>query len=206
LSYVGDIASGRVTTAQPTASPLRGADLATIPNLLSLARIAGFSLSVGLYLRGHGWPAVAIGIAAGLTDHLDGYLARRLRQETALGALLDQAADSFTTAILLAMLALAGGAPLAFLGVFLLREFWVGAVRRYGAAQGIDIPSNALGKWATALLYLSILAVGVAILPEFPGAYAPPLRAAGLAGLGFGLAVSCLAAWHYTRALTRRAA
>ena len=69
----------------------------------------GVTLSVVLYLRGHGWLAVAIGMVAGLTDHLDGYLARRLKQETALGAMLDQAADSFTTAILLAMLAVMDG-------------------------------------------------------------------------------------------------
>jgi CDP-diacylglycerol---glycerol-3-phosphate 3-phosphatidyltransferase len=47
---------------------------------------------------------VVLGTAACRTDHLDGYLARRWSQESVLGAMLDQAADSFTTAIAMAML------------------------------------------------------------------------------------------------------
>ena len=73
--------------AQSIATLLNGAGLATIPNLLSFARIVGVTLAVILYLGGHGWVAVAIGTVAGVTDHLDGYLARRLKQETALGAM-----------------------------------------------------------------------------------------------------------------------
>lgn len=188
-------------SAPSAAGPIKGADLATIPNLLSIARIAGFAVAVMLYLSGHGWPAVALGVAAGLTDHLDGYLARRLGQVTPLGALLDQVADSFTTAILLAALMIAADAPFAFLAVFLLREFWVGAVRRYAATQGIDIPSNAFGKWATAVLYLAILAAGMAVLPGVPEALATPLHSAGLTAIGAGLAMSCFAAWRYTTAL-----
>lgn len=183
------------------AGSIKGADLATIPNLLSIARIAGFAVAVALYLSGHGWSAAALGVAAGLTDHLDGYLARRLGQETALGAMLDQVADSFTTAILLAALVVAADTPFVFLAIFLLREFWVGAVRRHGAARGIDIPSNVLGKWATAVLYLAILATGVAVLPGVPGGLAAPLHSAGLTAIGAGLAMSCFAAWRYTAAL-----
>lgn len=202
MSYLPDGAPDQMLSIHPATSPLKGADLATIPNLLSIARIAGFALAVALYLSGHGWPAMALAAAAGVTDHLDGYLARRLRQETALGALLDQAADSFTTAILLAMLVVAAGVPFAFLAIFLLREFWVGAVRRYGAAQGIDIPSNAFGKWATAVLYVAILAVGGAVLPGIPEGLVGPLHSAGITAIGAGLAMSCFAAWRYTTALT----
>jgi len=183
------------------AGPIKGADLATIPNLLSIARVAGFAVAVTLYLSGHGWPAVALGVAAGLTDQLDGYLARRLGQVTPLGALLDQVADSFTTAILLAALVIAADAPFAFLAIFLLREFWVGAVRRIGAMQGIDIPSNAIGKWATGVLYLAILVAGAAVLPGVPGTLATPLHSAGLTAIGAGLAMSCYAASRYTMAL-----
>lgn len=143
---------------------------------------------------------------AGLTDHLDGYLARRLKQETALGAMLDQAADSFTTAILLAMLVVMGGIPFAYLAIFLLREFWVGTVRRYGASVGIEIPSNALGKLATAVIYWAILAVAVAILPDMPAQVATVLHWIALAGLGVGLAMSCVTGWRYTMALVDRTA
>jgi cardiolipin synthase len=192
--------------AQPMSTLIKGADLATIPNLLSFARIAGVTLSVILYLEGHGWLAVVIGTVAGLTDHLDGYLARRLKQETALGAMLDQAADSFTTAILLAMLVVTGGIPFAYLVIFLLREFWVGTVRRYGASVGIEIPSIALGKLATAVIYWAILTVAVVILPDMPERFVTPLHWIGLAGLGVGLAMSCVTGWRYTMALVDRTA
>jgi cardiolipin synthase len=187
--------------AQPVATLLKGAGLATIPNLLSFARIVGVTLAVILYLGGHGWLAVAIGTVAGLTDHLDGYLARRLKQETSLGAMLDQTADSFTTAILLAMLVVTGGIPFAYLVIFLLREFWVGTVRRYGATVGIEIPSIALGKLATAVIYWAILTVAVVNLPDIPARVVTPVHWIGLVGLGVGLAISCLTGWRYTIAL-----
>jgi CDP-diacylglycerol--glycerol-3-phosphate 3-phosphatidyltransferase len=187
--------------AQPISTLITGRDLMTIPNLLSLFRIAGVTLAVILYLGGHGWLAVVIGTVAGLTDHLDGYLARRLKQETTLGAMLDQAADSFTTAILLAMLVLTNGIPFAYLVIFLLREFWVGTVRRYGASMGIEIPSIALGKLATAVIYWAILLVAVAVLPDMPAWVVTPAHWFGLVGLGVGLAISCLTGWRYTMSL-----
>jgi CDP-diacylglycerol--glycerol-3-phosphate 3-phosphatidyltransferase len=195
-----------IVNARPAPTLISGSDLATIPNLLSFARIVGIILSVVLYLRGFGWLGVAIGTVAGLTDHLDGYLARRLNQETALGAMLDQAADSFTTAILLAMLVVMDGIPFAFLVIFLFREFWVGSVRRYGALSGIDIPSNALGKVATAVIYWSILVVAVVILREMPSAVASPLHWIALTGLGAGLVMSCTTGWRYTMNLVDKAA
>lgn len=191
---------------QPVPTLISGRTLRTIPNLLSFARIAGVTLSVILYLGGHGWLAVVVGTVAGLTDHLDGYLARRLKQETALGAMLDQAADSFTTAILLAMLVVMGGIPFAYLVIFLLREFWVGTVRRYGVSVGIEIPSNALGKLATAVIYWAILIVAVAILPEMHMRVGTGLHWIALVGLGVGLAMSCLTGWRYTMALAGRTA
>ncbi len=83
---------------------IRAADFTTLPNLVSLARIVGVSAAVLLYFAGYPRVTVVLGTLACLTDHLDGYLARRLNQETVLGAMLDQAADSYTTAIAMAML------------------------------------------------------------------------------------------------------
>lgn len=187
--------------AHPSPPLISGVDLATVPNLLSFSRIGGVTVSVALYLAGHQAPALVIGTLAGLTDFLDGYMARRLQQVTALGAMLDQAADSFTTAIMLAMLVVAGGIPFALLVIFLLREFWVATVRRYGAGAGIEIPSSGLGKVATALIYLAILAVAVAIVPGFPAQLAAGLHPLALLSLCLGLLLSCISAWRYTRAL-----
>jgi phosphatidylglycerophosphate synthase len=112
--------------------------------------------------------------------------------------MLDQVADSFTTAILLAMLVVTGGIPFAYLVIFLLREFWVGTMRRYGATVGIEIPSIALGKMATAVIYCAILTVAIILLPDMPARVVTPVHLIGLVGLGVGLAISCLTGWRYT--------
>jgi CDP-diacylglycerol--glycerol-3-phosphate 3-phosphatidyltransferase len=185
---------------------IRSSDLTTLPNIVSLARIIGVIVSVSLYLTGHRLASVLIGLVACLTDHLDGYLARRLSQETALGAMLDQAADSVTIALALAMLVVAAGLPFAFLAVFLMREFWVGTVRRYAIAGGIEIPSILAGKIATATIYWGTFVLAVAMVPQMPAPYVAPLRAVALAGLTVGLGLSCFAGWRYTLSLTGRPA
>jgi CDP-diacylglycerol--glycerol-3-phosphate 3-phosphatidyltransferase len=185
---------------------IRSSDLTTLPNIVSLARIVGVIVSVSLYLTGHRLASVLIGLVACLTDHLDGYLARRLSQETALGAMLDQAADSFTIALALAMLVVAAGLPFAFLAVFLMREFWVGTVRRYAIAGGIEIPSMLAGKIATATIYWGTFVLAAAMVPQMPAQYVAPLRAVALGGLTAGLGLSCFAGWRYTLSLTGRPA
>jgi phosphatidylserine synthase len=57
---------------------IRWADLTTVPNLVSLARIVGVAAAVLLYFAGYPRITVVLGTLACLTDHLDGYLARRL--------------------------------------------------------------------------------------------------------------------------------
>jgi cardiolipin synthase len=183
------------------AATIRGADLTTLPNLVSLARIAGVAAAVLLYFAGHPVVTVILGTAACLTDHLDGYLARRLSQETTLGAMLDQAADSFTTAIALAMLVIAGGFPFVFLLLFLLREFWVATVRRFAAMAQVEIPSHITGKVATAVIYWALLVMAVALMLDIPEQTAVWLRPLATIGMAVGLVLSWFAAWRYTRTL-----
>jgi CDP-diacylglycerol--glycerol-3-phosphate 3-phosphatidyltransferase len=159
------------------------------------------SAAVLLYFAGYPRVTVVLGTLACLTDHLDGYLARRLNQETVLGAMLDQAADSYTTAIALAMLVIAGGFPVAFLLIFLAREFWVATVRRYAALDRVEIPSHVSGKFATAIIYWSLLVMAVAVMLDVPASTAAWLRPVALVGMAVGLLLSCAAGWRYTRVL-----
>ena len=191
--------AGRISDAH---APVIGrADLATVPNLLSLARIVGVTAAVLLYFAGYPRVMIVLGTIACLTDYLDGYLARRLSQETVLGAMLDQAADSYTTGIALAMLVIAGGFPFVFLAVFLGREFWVGTVRRYAAMGGLEIPSHVSGKLATGFMYWSLLLMAVTIMLDIPAPVAARLQPVATIGMVVGLALSCTAAWRYTQAL-----
>ncbi len=72
-----------------------------IPNLITLSRIVLIPLLIGIYYLPSDWlgdgnkdiTATIIFIVAGITDWLDGYLARRLNQMSAFGAFLDPVAD-----------------------------------------------------------------------------------------------------------------
>ena len=204
MRYYAELQPAPPNMPQVTRNPpvIRGGDLTTLPNIVSLARIAGVLVSVSLYLTGHRLVSVVIGLLACLTDHLDGYLARRLNQETVLGAMLDQAADSITTALALGMLVVAADLPFIFLAVFLMREFWVGTVRRYAALEGVEIPSIVAGKVATATIYWAAFLLAVAMVPEMPQGLVAPLRGIAIGGLVAGLGLSCFAGWRYTMSLT----
>ena len=69
------------------------AQLRTLPNLLSLLRLALVPVFLVLIITGHSISAFLVLALASFTDWLDGYLARRLNQVTRIGALLDPAAD-----------------------------------------------------------------------------------------------------------------
>jgi len=200
------MASGTASAQVSGVATIRGADLTTIPNLVSITRILGVSAAVLLYFAGYPRVTVVLGTLACLTDHLDGYLARRLKQETALGAMLDQAADSYTTAIALAMLVVAGGFPFAFLLVFLAREFWVATVRRYAALGHVEIPSHLSGKLATAVIYWAMLLMAIALMLDVSPQTAAWMKPFAVVSLGVGLLLSCISGWRYTMVLARRSA
>lgn len=78
--------------------------LLNLPNLLSLARLAITPLAVGSILRGNYRQALLIFMVAGITDGLDGMLARKFQQSTPFGAYLDPIADkTLLVAIYLAL-------------------------------------------------------------------------------------------------------
>jgi cardiolipin synthase (CMP-forming) len=92
--------------------------LITVPNLLSVVRLAGVPLFLWLLLgpEADGWALVVL-VASGVTDWLDGKIARWLNQTSRLGALLDPAADRLYT--------------LATVLAFVIRDivpWWVAAV------------------------------------------------------------------------------
>lgn len=83
--------------------PALDAMVITFPNLLTLLRILAVPFFAIAVWYGHTVDACILFVAAGLTDVLDGYLARRFNQKSALGAILDPAADKLliTTAFIL---------------------------------------------------------------------------------------------------------
>lgn len=146
--------------------PLRGRPLA-IPNLLTYARIAAVPLVVaclfeqsvsagGAWLR---WVAVALFIGAGITDFLDGYLARSLGQQSSFGRMLDPIADKLLVASCLMMLAADDtirGWSLWAAVIILCREILVSGLREYLAELRVSVPVTRLAKWKTTVQLIAI--------------------------------------------------
>lgn len=105
-----------------------------------------FSVHIGDVLITNEWMALAIFLAAAATDLLDGYLARRWKQVTTIGTLLDPIADKLLISAALISLvqvrALAGWMAILIIG----REFAVSGLRSIAAAEGYTIKASDLGK------------------------------------------------------------
>ncbi len=148
---------------------------AQIPNLLTILRIFFVPLLVALLVQ-DSWGvsvwgrkvsneaiALAVFLAAGLTDLLDGYLARRWQKITTVGTLLDPIADKLLISAALIALVQRQVVPAWMVIVVLGREFAVTGLRSIAAAEGFTIQASELGKWkmvsqilAVVLLILSI--------------------------------------------------
>jgi CDP-diacylglycerol--glycerol-3-phosphate 3-phosphatidyltransferase len=100
--------------------------------------------------------AVIFGLAS-LTDWLDGYLARRRRQVTWLGQMLDPIADKLLTSVAFISLVQVGLAPAWMVALIIGREFAITALRSLAYTKGITIPASQLGKIKMASQVTAIL-------------------------------------------------
>ncbi|WP_369171120.1 CDP-alcohol phosphatidyltransferase family protein [Streptomyces sp. R28] len=128
----------------------------TIPNALSALRVAGVPVFLWLVLQPYfgnpsldGW-AIALLMVSGITDYLDGKLARRWNQITRLGQILDPAADRLYTISTLLALVLRDIIPWWFLALLLARDVFmalnIATLRRIGYGP---LKVNFIGKAAT---------------------------------------------------------
>ena len=124
-------------------------DLKLIPNLLCVYRLIAITISVGLFFSGYKLTGLLLGITAGLTDYLDGYLARKWNQCTELGALLDGMADLLFAFMCLICAVWIGVWPLYTLVLWGLRDIGVTFLRASAAQQGFAIRSTFMAKVAS---------------------------------------------------------
>jgi CDP-diacylglycerol--glycerol-3-phosphate 3-phosphatidyltransferase len=115
-------------------------------------------------------------LVAGVTDFFDGWLARKLKVESTLGAILDPIADKVLVAGAVVGLAVLGSWQTAAAGgLILFRELAVSALRETLAPRGLKLPVTLLAKWKTALQLVALAAQlfvpgwGFWGLPEDPG-------------------------------------
>jgi len=128
----------------------------TIPNIISILRLAGVPLFLWLVLvpEADGW-AVAVLLVSGVSDYADGYLARRLDQTSKVGEILDPVADRLYILSTVVGLAARGIIPWWFALLLPARDAFLWCLVPFLRTRGYSsLPVHFLGKAATAnLLY-----------------------------------------------------
>jgi CDP-diacylglycerol--glycerol-3-phosphate 3-phosphatidyltransferase len=157
--------------------------LYTVANLLTALRIVLIPVIVGLFYLPYGWGDILAGLlfaVAGITDTLDGYVARRLGQVSHLGTFLDPVADKLIVAT--ALVLIVSRNPVWYVtltaAVIIGREIAISALREWmaeiGARQKVAV--SALGKFKTIAQI-----VGLSMMLFFEDLLGLPIYRIGLA-------------------------
>jgi CDP-diacylglycerol--glycerol-3-phosphate 3-phosphatidyltransferase len=150
----------------------------TIPNLLTLLRIALIPVFILSFYLATGWQhllTAGIFVLAAITDWLDGYLARKWQQTSAFGAFLDPVADKLIVVIALVLIVSEHGGPLMTIPVAIIigREIAVSALREWMAEHGMreHVAVSWVGKVKTAFqmaaIFLLLLEHSIMGMPVF---------------------------------------
>ena len=177
-----------------------------LPNSLTLTRICLAPLLVVVLLTNFsgrtilGVPNELVGAGifavASVTDWLDGYLARRRKQVTAFGQVIDPSADKLLTCAALISLVRMEYAAAWMVTVIIGREFAVTALRQLAYARGVAMPASRLGKIKMVAQVVAILALILSHGGEVPR---QPLFLIGQAGLWVVMLTALASAADYFR-------
>ena len=133
--------------------------LAQLPNALTIARLALIPVFVVLMVdAGHApsWPAGIVFGVAGVTDQVDGFLARRWHVESQFGKIADPLADRLMIDAAVILLAYYDRLPWIGLAVIVGRDLLLLVGARVLQPRGIELDVNIVGKTATWILYAAI--------------------------------------------------
>jgi CDP-diacylglycerol--glycerol-3-phosphate 3-phosphatidyltransferase len=174
-----------------------------IPNAITVLRFVLVPVFVVLLLEakgGHSLAAAIVFTVAGISDQIDGALARRWRVESEFGKYADPLADRLMIDAAVLLLFFAARLPWAGIVIVFGRDVLLIAGARFAQPRGYEFSVNFLGKTATWILYL---AVGC-ILITYPGDEWPLV----LFWVGVGLAIAAAAVYAVgvRRAMSRRQA
>jgi CDP-diacylglycerol--glycerol-3-phosphate 3-phosphatidyltransferase/cardiolipin synthase len=178
----------------------------SLPNLLTYARLAAVPAVVAILFwpkdDAMRWWALGIFAAAGITDYLDGYLARMWQQQSAIGRMLDPIADKVLVAATLLML-VADGTIRSFsiwaAIIILSREILVSGLREFLAELRVSVPVTRVAKWKTAaqIVAVGFLIAGPAGDTLLPAGWTVRI---GLALLWIAALLTLYTGWDYFRA------
>ncbi|MCK5744712.1 MAG: CDP-diacylglycerol--glycerol-3-phosphate 3-phosphatidyltransferase [Oricola sp.] len=178
-----------------------------LPNILTYARILAVPLIVVcFFLEGRlqssdfaRWLSFAIFVVASLTDFLDGYLARKWKQTSNIGRMLDPIADKLVVSVVLLLLAAEGSIAgwSLWAGVIILcREILVSGLREYLASLEVSVPVTWLAKWKTAI---QLVAIGFLLAGPAGDKILPYTTEMGHVLLWISAIVTLYTGWDYFR-------
>ena len=132
----------------------------TVPNFLSALRIILVPFIVGLYLKKHMVAATMLVLVSGISDMLDGFIARKFNQVSDLGKLIDPIADKLTMIAVVFLVAIHHLPMRVMLYVLAVKEglMLIGAVTLFGTGAR-PCQAKIFGKLATAVLYVTVFSV-----------------------------------------------
>jgi CDP-diacylglycerol--glycerol-3-phosphate 3-phosphatidyltransferase len=175
-----------------------------LPNILTLTRVLCIPLLVAVfYFAGPfaGLAAAVIFVLAAITDWLDGWLARLLKQESEFGAFLDPVADKLIVATALVLLVDHYDSIWLTLSAIVIigREILVSALREWMARRGQSqsVAVTLMGKLKTTLQMIAI----ILLLWRMGEPFSDQLLQSGLASLAAAVVLTLWSMWNYLGAM-----
>ena len=176
----------------------------TVPNLLTVFRMVLIPVFVSLLFYQRFILALTVFISAGVTDGLDGLLARRFNQKSQLGTILDPIADKLLiAAAFIVLVQISPSLVPAWVAIIVIgREFLVSGLRSIAAAEGFTIEASDLGKFKMVVQIVSVVAVILAHRwREWPvGSYFFPVHWVAFSAIWFMVVLSLYSAFDYFKA------
>ena len=181
----------------------------SVPNVLTYVRIAAVPALVAclFFLKGDvaRWSAFSLFVFAGITDWLDGYLARAWEQQSTLGRMLDPIADKLLVGAVLMMLVhdnTIGGWSIWAAIIILVREILVSGLREFLAELNVKIHVTQLAKWKTTM---QMIALGVLLAGPAAEKIVPGIMTGGLVILWIAALLTLWTGYDYLKAGVRHA-
>lgn len=128
-----------------------------IPNALTVLRFVFIPVIIGYIITDNYLMAFIFLTISGLTDVLDGWIARKFHFITNFGKLIDPLADKCTQILVLGALTVKGIIPIWIIGIVILKEVIMIAGASFLYGKELVVSSKWYGKLATVLLYLAIV-------------------------------------------------
>lgn len=172
--------------------------LATLPNYLTAFRVVILPLLAFLIMTHRPIASVFLLTLAGLSDFFDGWVARRNREESDVGRLMDTVADKVLLCVAIIFLVADPLQPLdPWLATLLLaREFLVNGLRAMAASVGVIMGAAATGKLKMVTQFFGL---GGIMLGQLPGRVGENFRLTGLILLWISVGLSYFSMAQYLR-------